>query len=70
MLVSAMPEQDGRSAIITVRETDGTGCSLTLRNGLTGNALKCIMTDVTGKTIANGTNMIKPFETRFFRVLF
>jgi hypothetical protein len=70
LLISAMPGGDGQSAILQLRETDGRECALALRNGFKGNPLTCIQVDVTGVTIKNGTNRIKPFETRFFRILF
>lgn len=70
LLISAIPEQDGRSAIIQLRETEGRDAVISLRNGLTGVPLNCIQVDVTGTRIEKGDNKMKPFETRFFRIDF
>ncbi|MBE0674233.1 MAG: glycosyl hydrolase family 38, partial [Bacteroidales bacterium] len=70
LLISAIPEQDGRSAIIQLRETEGREAVISLMNGVNGVRLKCIQVDVTGTQIENGDNNMKPFETRFFRIEF
>lgn len=70
LLISSIPEQNGQSAVIQLRETEGRMAVLSLKNGLTGVPLNCIQVDVTGARIENGTNKIKPFETGFFRVEF
>jgi len=70
LLISAIPEQDGQSAIIQLRETEGREAVISLENGLTGVPLNCTQVDVTGTRIENGDNKMKPFETRFFRIHF
>lgn len=70
LLVSAIPERDGKSAIFHLRETGGKSCSLNLTNSISEAALPCIQVDVTGETILNGSIEIKPFESRFFRIIF
>jgi alpha-mannosidase len=70
LLISSMPEQDGKSAIFQLRETEGKDAEIKLRNGQTGASLNCIQVDVTGSPVANGDNKMKPFETRFIRINF
>jgi hypothetical protein len=70
LLVSAMPEQDGKSSVFHVREVAGQSVSFSLANGLTGKPLKIIPVDVTGEPLENGNLTLKPLETKFFRVYF
>jgi len=70
LLVSAIPAQDGKSAIFHVRETGGKTSVFNLKNELTGAGLKCTQVDVTGTAVDKGTMELKPFESKFFRVEF
>jgi hypothetical protein len=70
ILISATPEQDGRSAVFHLRETGGRASNIALNHGITGRALRLEAVDATGMIISSGTNEIKPFESRFFRVWF
>jgi alpha-mannosidase len=70
LLVSAIPEQDGKSAIFHVRETGGKNGTFSLHNGRSNEPLKVVQVDVTGHELTNETLEIKPFESKFFRVYF
>jgi alpha-mannosidase len=70
LLVSAMPSSDGKSALLHVREVDGTPATLTLQHGEKGTALKLMQTDVTGTEIQHGSLELKAFESKFFRLTF
>jgi hypothetical protein len=70
LLVSALPEQDGKSSVVHVREIAGQSVSFSLANGLTGKPLKIIPVDVTGEPLEKGNLTLKPFESKFFRVSF
>ncbi|MBK6965711.1 MAG: glycosyl hydrolase family 38 [Bacteroidales bacterium] len=68
LLVSAMPEENGRTAVFHVRETGGKSCIPALQNGQNRELLQCIQVDVTGTPVEGGSLEIKPFESKFFRV--
>ena len=68
LLVSSLPEQDGKSAVFHVREINGTSAVFGLRNGHNQKLLHCTRVDVTGMPVANGKLEIAPFESAFFRV--
>jgi alpha-mannosidase len=68
LLISAMPAEDGRSAILHVREIAGETGNLVLRSGVTGEVLTGTQVDVTGFPVQNGSAAIKPFESKFFRI--
>jgi hypothetical protein len=70
LLVSAIPEQDGTSAIFHIREIAGESIVFSLTNRLNGKPLKSIPVDVTGEPLENVNLTLKPFETKFFRVYF
>lgn len=70
LLISAIPEQSGRSAIFHVRNLSGSNNTFRLQHGSSGQALKSTQVDVTGTPIINGNTEIGPYETRFFRVEF
>ena len=70
LLVSAIPDESGESAILLVRETSGKTGNFSLTNGITGRPLKCTLVDVTGHPIQDGSKQIKPLESKFFRVSF
>jgi alpha-mannosidase len=70
LLVSAIPAQDGKSAIFHVRETGGKTSTLSLKNEFTGAGLKCTEVDVTGTELENGNLELNPFASKFFRVGF
>jgi alpha-mannosidase len=67
ILISAIPAEDGLSAIFHVRETGGKSTELVLRNGITGKVLELIPVDVTGHPLEETGNGLIPFETKFFR---
>lgn len=68
LLISALPAQNGKSAIIQVREINGTSAFLGLQNGQNRELLQCTRVDVTGSPVENGKLEIAPFESAFFRV--
>lgn len=68
LLVSAIPAQDGSSAIFHAREIGGKKAVFRPRNATTGAALKCAQVDVTGRPVEKGDAELKPFETKFFRI--
>jgi hypothetical protein len=70
LLISAVPEADGKSCIVHLRETNGKKASLNLINGLNGKIMSAIEVDATGKPVVNPTLTISPLESRFFRILF
>jgi len=70
VLISSIPQPDGKSAILHVRETEGKFCNLNLMNGLTEKNLLVTQVDVTGEIIQGGDNQLKPFESKFFRIEF
>lgn len=70
LLVSILPEQDGKSAILHARETSGKECTMHIFNNHSGKPIQCIPVDVTGRPVKNGSLILKPFESKFFRILF
>jgi hypothetical protein len=70
LLVSAVPDESGKSCILHLREINNLKTSLELTNGLTGEKLKAVETDVTGRMVSNPSNDILPLQTKFFRVEF
>jgi len=68
LLVSAMPAENGRTAVFHVRETGGKSCILAIQNGQNRELLQCIQVDATGTPVEEGSLEIKPFESKFFRV--
>jgi hypothetical protein len=70
LLVSAMPAEDGKSAVFHVRETGGKNGSFQLKNSVSGKSMKIKQVDVTGHVLTNGSTNLKPLESKFFRVEF
>ncbi len=70
LLVSAMPEKGGQSAILHVREVAGTAASFNPVNGQNGDGFETVQVDVLGNEVVNGDNGLMPYETKFFRVSF
>jgi hypothetical protein len=70
LLISAVTEEDGKSAIFHIRETAGKTAALNLINGMTGKSLICIPVDVTGEILQNGNLTVYPFENKFYRIAF
>jgi alpha-mannosidase len=70
LLVSAIPDEDGRSSVFHVREIAGKKAGFALRNGVTGVELKLAPVDVTGNPLENSGTDLQPFETKFFRIYF
>jgi hypothetical protein len=70
LLISAVPEADGKSCIAHLRETNGKIASLNLINGMNGKSMSAIEVDATGKPVLNPSLTISPLESRFFRILF
>jgi hypothetical protein len=66
LLISARPSDDGKAILVHLRETAGKEAHLNLKNGLTGNQLEIFGSDVTGKSIMDFDNTIKPLESKFF----
>lgn len=70
LLVSAEPSADGKSCIAHLRETNKREAILELKNGATGEKLKSVEVDVTGKQVSNPSLTIKPLESKFYRIDF
>lgn len=70
LLISAMPGQDGQSAVFHVRETGGTPCTFRLENSRNEKPLQIVEVDVTGHPIPGGSLDMEPLESKFFRVSF
>jgi hypothetical protein len=70
VLISAMPEMDGKSAIFHVREIGGKTAGIQLKNEINGNNLIPAEVDVLGNLMKNGSIEIKAFESKFLRVEF
>jgi hypothetical protein len=68
LLVSAIPDIDGKSAILHLRETEGKKAVLGLYNGKSEKPIDLIQTDVTGDPVKNGSNEFNPLESKFFRM--
>ena len=70
LLVSAIPAEDGRSAIFHIRETGGKNGSFQMQNNDSGKPMKITQVDVTGYPVKNGSSTINALESKFFRVEF
>jgi alpha-mannosidase len=70
LLVSAVPEADGKSCVVHLRELEGRSVVPELSVGKTGKKLSMIEVDANGKQLSNPTNTIKPYEAKFFRINF
>jgi hypothetical protein len=70
LLVSAIPDADGRSCVVHLRETNNQRASLSLANGITGKPLNSVEVDVNGKDIPDPSNEISPLQSKFFRIVF
>ena len=68
LLVSAIPSEDGRSAIFQVREIGGKTAVLTLQNHLSGAPLDVQRVDATGWPVPKGGAQLEAWESGFFRV--
>ncbi len=68
LLISAIPDGEGKYAIFHVREIDGKTADFNLVNSLNGKKLPATQVDVTGETLKNGSTQLKPFESKFFKV--
>jgi hypothetical protein len=70
LLVSAIPSEDGKSALLHVRETAGKMVHMKIINSTTRKAINYVRVDVTDTELRNGQNLIKPYESVFYRVEF
>jgi len=69
LLVSAMPMEEGQSAVLHVREIEGlTIPDISLFRGLDGKPITWEAVDVAGQPIENPERGLKPFESRFIKV--
>jgi hypothetical protein len=68
ILISAIPQKNGESVLIHLRETDGKNTTVSLINGLSGKELILKEADATGKEITGGSVAMKPYESKFFLV--
>jgi hypothetical protein len=68
LIISAVPSEDGESVILHVRETGGKEKVLKLINGITGQPLRISEVDVTGKYVQKHSTVIKPLESKFYRI--
>ena len=69
LLVSCSPEQNAASAVFHVRETKGKNCNFMVYNSLTNKRVKCTQVDVNGVPLKQGSNILRPYETKFFRIV-
>lgn len=70
LLISAIPEQNGGSVILQVRETNGKALSLSLQHGINGRLLDIKRVDVTGDPLNGRAQDLLPLESGFFRITF
>jgi hypothetical protein len=70
ILVSAMPDEDGKSAIFHIRETAGKSAQIELKNEISNTTLKIEVVDVLGNKLSNGSVQIKPYESKLLKVGF
>jgi alpha-mannosidase len=70
VLISAIPDEDGLSSVLHLREIGGITTGLMLKNGMDGTVLKYIPVDVTGRPLEIADTRLLPYETKFFRVFF
>jgi alpha-mannosidase len=70
LLISAIPDKNGKSAVFHVRDTGGKSHVLHLKNNITGASLTSTQVDVTGAPLKNGNTRVGPYESKFFRVDF
>jgi alpha-mannosidase len=68
ILVTAAPSADEKSILVHLRETQGKQTELNLKTGSNSKPLQLTEVDVTGNPVANGTQTIRPLESRFFRI--
>ncbi len=68
LLISAIPEEGGHSAIFHVREAGGHAAIFALKNNLSGVLLEVQQVDATGRPMPNGNTQMQAFESRFFKV--
>jgi hypothetical protein len=68
LLISAIPDQTGKSIVLHLRNTGKTAITPVLKNGLTGKELKLIPADVTGRILQNTSASMKALESRFFLI--
>ena len=68
VLVSSMPDKDGKSCILHIRETDGKSADLNLLKLVDGKQLMLRQVDVIGEEILSGSVELKPLETKFIKV--
>ena len=68
ILVSSIPDQDGKSCILHIRETDGKSSDLKSLKMGSGKQLMLSQVNVLGEEIHSGTVELKPFETKFIKL--
>ncbi len=68
ILISSVPGEDGKSIMLHIRETDGKETLLKLFNNMTGKPVKAYETNIAGQIINNNDSIIKPLESKFFRI--
>ncbi len=70
LLISAIPEADGKSAILQLRETMGKRSELKLYNTLNGKVLSMEAVNVCGEKLLKDVPALEAYENRFFRIFF
>ncbi|MFH0841697.1 MAG: glycosyl hydrolase family 38 [Bacteroidota bacterium] len=68
IVISSVPNADGKSIIAHVRETEGKSARLELLNNLTGKQLTVREADIAGQLVNRPENVINPLESKFFRI--
>jgi hypothetical protein len=70
LLICAIPDPDGKSVILQVRETQGKALSINLQHGITGRLMGIERVDVTGAPLQTRSQDLLPLESGFFRVTY
>jgi hypothetical protein len=69
VLVNSVPDSDGKSLIVHLRETDGKEAVINLKNGLNGKAVSASEVDVNGNPVQKPSLYIGPLESKFYKVV-
>jgi alpha-mannosidase len=70
VLISAIPDPDGKSCVIHLRETDERNAPVKLFSGINGKPLKTQEVNVFGDPVTDPSLELKPLESKFYRLYF
>jgi alpha-mannosidase len=68
ILVNAMAAEGEKSILIQIRETNGKSAELSLLRQVSGIPFTIIQVNALGELIPNGTTLLKPFGSGFFKL--